>query len=96
MTESENGTLRYAWTWDQVYVDSIQLDELDGHDGTIYYLYFEITDNLLVYKDFPWSFCPTNIDMMKRDNPNLNGEMMLDKNPTGCRRLQGVNVIPTD
>lgn len=96
-SESENGTLRYSWTWDQVNVGGIQFDSLNSTvDGTIYPLDFEITsDNLLVHKGFPWSFCNEDTDVMKRDNHNLGGLLLLEKDP-GCPRLEGVNVIRRD
>lgn len=94
VTKSENGTLRYAFSWDKVNVGSIQIDQEGGPDGNIYYPKFKLLPgDLLGYRDFAWSFCPTDVDMVKRKNYNLGGTLLMGE--SGCTPIN-VNVVRTD
>jgi hypothetical protein len=92
-----DNSLRYAWIWDQTYVNSIQFDKEGGHDGTIYDIGFKITpDNLLVpagrYSGFPWSFCSSSSDIVGDDN--LGGSISLGE--VTCIGLAGLNVVASE
>lgn len=92
-----DNSLRYAWTWDDTYVGSIQFDKKGGDDGTIYDIDFKITpDNFLVpagkFSSFPWSFCPASSDIAGDDN--LGGPIYLGE--ITCVALAGLNVVASE
>lgn len=98
VTKDEDGTLRYGWSWDKVNVGTIQIDQEDADNGDIFYPRFSTKPgNLLAFGDYQWSFCPTNMEKMKRNDPNLNGlvELGLPSQSGGCPHIKGLNMVLT-